>query len=76
MPTLTEFVDTIRSKDAAWVVSVVEGHGEVTCVVKDVPHVGFEGGFVTNLALPDHLAVGRSVSHGFGWFTRASPDAQ
>ena len=33
MPTLTEFVDTIRSKDAAWVVSVVEGHGEVTVTV-------------------------------------------
>jgi len=30
MPTLLEFVDKIREKDAAWVVSVVEGHGEVT----------------------------------------------
>lgn len=33
MPTLTEFVDAIRNKDAAWVVSVVEGHGEVTVTV-------------------------------------------
>ena len=33
MPNLLEFVDTIRSKDAAWVVSVVEGHGEVTVTV-------------------------------------------
>lgn len=33
MPNLLEFVDTMRSKDAAWVVSVVEGHGEVTVTV-------------------------------------------
>jgi|GEM_PF-2054784 len=57
------------------VYAAFEAHGEVTCVVKDVPHVGFDGSFVTNLALPDHLALGRSVSHGFGWFARTSPDA-
>ncbi len=33
MPTLLEFVDKIKEKDAAWVVSVVEGHGEVTVTV-------------------------------------------
>ena len=33
MPNLLEFVDTMRGKDAAWVVSVVEGHGEVTVTV-------------------------------------------
>jgi hypothetical protein len=27
--------------------------------------------FLTNLELPDDLALGRSVSHGFGWFRRA-----
>lgn len=27
--------------------------------------------FVTNLELPDDLALGRSVSHGFGWFRAA-----
>lgn len=45
---------------------------EVSCVVKDVSLLGFTGSFVTNLALPDDLALGRSVSHGFGWF-RAAP---
>ena len=33
MPTLLKFVDKIKEKDAAWVVSVVEGHGEVTVTV-------------------------------------------
>jgi hypothetical protein len=45
---------------------------EVHCEVKGVSLVGFEGAFVTNLELPDDLAVGRSVSVGFGWFRRAS----
>jgi hypothetical protein len=45
---------------------------EVHCEVKDVPLIGFEGSFVTNLDLPDDLAVGRSVSFGFGWFRRAA----
>ena len=30
---LREFVETIRSKNAAWVSDVVEGHGEVTVIV-------------------------------------------
>lgn len=53
------------------VYAAVEVSREVPCVVKDTGLVGFEGTFVTNLDLPDHLALGRSVSHGFGWFTRA-----
>ena len=44
---------------------------EVPRRLKDVSLVGFTGAFVTNLALPDHLALGRSVSHGFGWFRKA-----
>lgn len=43
---------------------------DVPCVVKGTTLLGFEGSFVTNLELPDHLAIGRSVSHGFGWFRR------
>ena len=45
---------------------------EVHCEVKEVSLIGFEGSFVSNLDLPDDLAVGRSVSLGFGWFRRAS----
>jgi hypothetical protein len=44
---------------------------EVHCEVKGVSLIGFEGSFVSNLDLPDDLAVGRSVSLGFGWFRRA-----
>ncbi|MEI7893896.1 MAG: CRISPR-associated endonuclease Cas6 [Myxococcales bacterium] len=50
------------------VVAAFEPKREVSCVVKKNSLIGFEGSFVTNLDLPDDLAVGRSVSHGFGWF--------
>lgn len=45
---------------------------EVPTTVKNVSLIGFEGTFVTNLELPDGLALGRSVSHGYGWFERMS----
>jgi hypothetical protein len=48
---------------------------EVRCEVKEVSLIGFEGSFVSNLDLPDDLALGRSVSLGFGWFRRASGGA-
>lgn len=48
-----------------------EPHNDVQCVVKDTSLLGLEGSFVTNLELPDDLALGRSVSFGFGWFRRA-----
>jgi hypothetical protein len=47
-----------------------EPSDEGPAVVKGVPLIGFLGSFVSNLELPDGLAVGRSVSHGFGWFRR------
>ena len=52
------------------VYAAFECEREVPCRLKDVSLMGFTGAFVTNLALPDHLALGRSVSHGFGWFRR------
>lgn len=33
MPTLLEFVEKLKEKNAAWVENVVEGHGEVTVFV-------------------------------------------
>lgn len=54
------------------VYAAFEPAGEVPSAVKNVPLIGFAGAFVTNLALPDGLALGRSVSHGFGWFRRAA----
>jgi hypothetical protein len=52
------------------VYAVFEWLRDAPCVVKNVALVGFEGTFVTNLELPDNLALGRSVSHGYGWFRR------
>jgi len=53
------------------VYAAFEPEREVPCTVKEVSLLGFAGSFVTNLELPDDLALGRSVSHGFGWFRRA-----
>jgi hypothetical protein len=57
------------------VYAAFEPERNVPCVVKDVPLAGFEGTFVTNLDLPNALALGRSVSHGFGWFRRLSVES-
>lgn len=43
---------------------------ELAVPLKDVTLRAFSGRFVVNLSLPDHLALGRSVSHGYGWFVR------
>jgi len=55
------------------ILAAFESTKEVPALVKGVPLVGFEGTFVTNLVLPDRLAIGRSVSFGYGWFQRVSP---
>ena len=33
---------------------------------KDVPLVGFKGIFEINFSIPDHIGIGKAVSHGFG----------
>ena len=33
---------------------------------KDIPLVGFKGIFETNFLIPDHVGIGKAVSHGFG----------
>ena len=50
--------------------AAAEPRGEVDCEHKGTALTGFEGEFVCNLELPDALAVGRAVSHGYGWFRR------
>lgn len=47
---------------------------DVPCALKGTSLIGFEGSFVANLELSDALAIGRSVSHGFGWFRRATDE--
>ncbi|MBI4854572.1 MAG: hypothetical protein HY819_22465 [Acidobacteria bacterium] len=38
---------------------------------KDQALTGFLGHFSTNAVLPDHFAIGRAVSHGYGWFVKS-----
>lgn len=71
--TMSQAFDWIYGPDET-VYAAFEPLREVSCTVKDVSLLGFEGTFVTNLELPDELALGRSVSHGFGWFRRLAPD--
>lgn len=48
------------------VFAAFEPRGTVTTHLKDVGLIAFEGTFVTNWSLPTAIALGRSVSHGFG----------
>jgi hypothetical protein len=40
------------------------------CRYKDVSLLGFRGKLLTNVDLPDDLAIGRATSHGYGWLRR------
>ena len=40
------------------------------CTYKDVQLAGFRGRLLTNVDLPDGIALGRAVSHGYGWIER------
>lgn len=40
----------------------------VNAEYKEQNLMGFLGDFVTNLILPNDFSIGRSVSHGYGWF--------
>ena len=44
----------------------------VSVQYKEQNLVGLFGYFVTNLALPDDLAIGKAVSHGYGWLNSFS----
>lgn len=43
---------------------------EVRCRYKNQDFVGFVGILTANVILPADLAIGRAVSHGFGWLAR------
>jgi len=40
------------------------------CPYKGLQFQGFLGRLLTNLDLPDGFALGRAVSHGYGWIER------
>jgi len=52
------------------VFAAMEQPREVPCTHKGVGLIGFMGSFVTNFELPQSVAVGRAVSHGFGWIEK------
>lgn len=50
--------------------ATVQVYRAVTCRYKDQRLLGFTGRLLTNASLPDDIAVGRAVSHGYGWLKR------
>jgi len=47
-----------------------EPHSSHPCRYKEVDLLGFRGRLLANVDLPDGFAIGRAVSHGFGWLCR------
>ena len=52
-----------------------ELHGARTCHYKGVDLLGFRGRLLANVDLPDGFALGRAVSHGYGWLCCDAPDS-
>jgi len=52
--------------------ATVQVYRTVTCFYKGQRLLGFMGRLLTNVLLPDDLAVGRAVSHGYGWLKRVN----
>ena len=50
-----------------------ERHRVAAVTYKDQVMMGLCGHFLTNARLPDDFAIGRAVSHGYGWFVRDGP---
>jgi hypothetical protein len=47
-----------------------ESRASQRCEYKNLSLTGFRGTLLANLDLPDGMAIGRAVSHGYGWLTR------
>jgi hypothetical protein len=47
-----------------------EMHSRRQCPYKGVQLLGFRGRLIANIDLPDGIALGRAVSHGYGWIER------
>lgn len=50
--------------------ATVQIHRAVPCRYKEQTFVGFLGTLLTNADIPDDIAIGRAVSHGYGWLRR------
>jgi Cas6b C-terminal domain/Cas6b N-terminal domain len=49
--------------------------GARPCQYKGLDLLGFRGRLLANVDLPDGFAVGRAVSHGYGWLCCEAPDS-
>lgn len=47
--------------------AAIEVKKKVWCQYKDQKLLGILGLLITNIDLPDNVAIGKAVSHGFGW---------
>jgi len=45
---------------------------QMTCKYKNQNFLGFLGTFLSNIILPDDFAIGKAVSHGFGWLKKGN----
>jgi hypothetical protein len=50
--------------------ATVQVNRGILCTYKDQTFIGFWGTLITNADLPDDIAIGRAVSHGYGWLKR------
>jgi hypothetical protein len=50
-----------------------ELQGAEPCRYKDVDLLGFRGRLLANVDLPEGFAIGRAVSHGYGWLRPEDP---
>jgi hypothetical protein len=50
-----------------------ERHDAYPCHYKGIKMCGFRGSLLANVNLPDGFAIGRAVSHGYGWLSPDSP---
>lgn len=52
--------------------AAVQVNRGIPCTYKDQTFIGFWGTLITNADFPDDIAIGRAVSHGYGWLKRVS----
>lgn len=52
--------------------AAVQVNRGIPCKYKDQTFVGFFGTLITNADFPDDMAIGRAVSHGYGWLKRVN----
>ncbi|MEA2011487.1 MAG: CRISPR-associated endonuclease Cas6 [Verrucomicrobiota bacterium] len=60
----------IELKDRVYV--MFEEKKQPICKYKDLKLQGFTGKIITNMKLPENIAIGGKISHGYGWIKSVS----